>query len=154
MTKSIEERFLEKCGPQLPSGCIEWQAWRLPHGYGMLRLGAATAGRILAHRYAYERANGEIPEGMVVMHTCDNPSCVNAAHLRVGTHRDNTQDMVTKKRHGWRVKTPWQKLNSEDAKAIKQLRQQGFTQQKIADRYGVSRPLISLLLKGELSYSL
>ena len=153
MSKSIDERFLLKCGPKLASGCIEWQAHRMKTGYGSIRLGPASAGRVLAHRYAYERINGSIPSGLVVMHTCDNPACVNPEHLQIGTPKQNTADMISKGRHGWRDKTPWQKLSKADASAIKELSKQGFTQQRIADQFGVSRPLISMLINGALQYA-
>jgi len=153
MVKSIDKRFDAKCGPKTDSNCIEWKATKMKTGYGFIRIGPASAGHILAHRYSYERTYGPVPKGMVVMHSCDNPSCVNPEHLRVGTHKENTTDMVCKNRHGWRVKTPWQKLDSNDAKSIRLLRQQGFTQQKIADQFNVSRPLISLILNGKINYS-
>lgn len=151
--KSLAERFAAKCGPLLENGCIEWQASKLKGGYGHIRPGGCAA-HDLAHRVAYELAKGPIKDGQIVMHTCDNPSCVNPDHLVAGTSKQNTADMVSKKRHGWREKTPWQKLSRADAKRIIDLRMEGMTQQKIADMYQVSRPLISLLENGKLQYSL
>ncbi len=149
--KTLQERFQAKVGPKLPNGCMEWQGWKLPHGYGGIRLGSKVSdGQDLAHRVAFRFVHGEIPAGKVVMHTCDNPSCVNVDHLRLGAQLDNVHDMVSKKRHSWRDGQPWQKLSVADVDAIRKLYADGNTQQDIADLYCVSRPLISLHLNGKL----
>jgi hypothetical protein len=89
---TIEQRFWRKV--RLGSGCWEWQGARNPR-YGHIH----TDGRnIAAHRYAYELAYGPIPKGTVVMHTCDNPGCVRADHLKLGTQADNLADCRRKGR--------------------------------------------------------
>jgi len=75
--------------------CIESPFHRTPTGYAML---GRKGRKLYAHRVAWEEANGPIPEGMCVLHRCDNPPCVNPEHLFLGTHRDNTQDMLAKGR--------------------------------------------------------
>lgn len=75
------------------SECIEWSGRRMPSGYG--RVG----GQRYAHRVAWESAHGPIPQGMSVLHRCDNPSCINIEHLFIGTQRDNMADCVSKGRH-------------------------------------------------------
>lgn len=156
MTKfssTFMERFSAKIGPSMANGCREWKGTKLPQGYGLIRRGSAKDGFILAHRAAFLLAKGQIGDGMVVMHLCDNPSCVNPDHLSMGLQKDNVADMVRKNRHGWRVKTPWQKLSHEDALQIKLLRAQGWTQQQVADKFCVSRTLISLMEHGKLQYA-
>ena len=75
-------------------------------GYGAVSFGPKeNRYRMGAHRYAYAMANGVNPGVMDVMHTCDNPSCVNPDHLRIGTRSDNMRDCVQKGRHF----TPWRK---------------------------------------------
>lgn len=51
-----------------------------------------------AHRVAYEKFVGPIPDGMVVMHICDQPACINTEHLRLGTQRENIYDCIAKNR--------------------------------------------------------
>lgn len=76
--------------------CIEWQGARTVFGYGKFKRGGKM---FAAHRVAYEDARGPIPEGMCVMHICDNPPCVNPEHLRLGTYSENNQDAYDKGRH-------------------------------------------------------
>jgi len=67
--------------------------------YGALGVGSKPKEvRFKAHRIAWEIFFGPIPEGMKVLHTCDNPPCVNPFHLFLGTQKDNTQDAIRKGR--------------------------------------------------------
>jgi hypothetical protein len=109
--------------------------------------------RSTAHRAAWILKRGPIGPEILVLHSCDNPSCVNVDHLFLGSPKDNTDDMVAKRRHGWRNGTPWQKLNAVDGERIHDLRIAGLTQQAIADYMGVSRPLISLIESGKIQHS-
>ena len=79
------------------SECWVWIGYRDAFGYGQIGIG----GRKLefTHRLAWQLANGPIPAGLLVLHTCDNPPCVRPSHLFLGTHADNTADMMAKGRH-------------------------------------------------------
>src|SRR5690606_33099234 len=87
---------------------------------------------------------GEIPDGMVVCHTCDNPSCVNPHHLFLGTPADNNQDRTRKGRtvapvgeeHGL------SKLTEKQVLEIRELANEGMTKAAIARQYGVDRGTI------------
>jgi len=89
---TLAERFVRYLTPGAPDACWEWQGTINNRGYGKLD-------RLYAHRFAYQQANGPIPPGLEVMHSCDNPPCCNPSHLSVGTHTDNMKDMARKGRH-------------------------------------------------------
>ena len=76
-------------------GCWIWQAGTCKDGYGQISYGSKT---YRAHRLSYEAYIGKIPKGLIIMHSCDNPLCVNPKHLLLGTHQDNTDDKIKKGR--------------------------------------------------------
>lgn len=80
----------------LSSGCWEWAGYCNPDGYGQRKINGKT---LRAHRMSYTVYSGEIPEGLCVLHKCDNPKCCNPEHLFIGTHSDNMKDMWDKNRH-------------------------------------------------------
>lgn len=99
MQIAIEERFWRFVAPMMDDrGCWEWSGNRTPKGYG--QMASHRQGHpVMAHRVSYQIHSGPIPEGMCILHKCDNRSCVNPTHLRVGTYADNTRDMYDKGRH-------------------------------------------------------
>lgn len=94
---SLEERFWRRV-IKAETGCWLWKGSATQAGYGTIRLGGVEKGVTLAHRLSYEMHHGDIAPGNFVMHSCDNPRCVNPAHLRQGTPRDNMLDMMEKGR--------------------------------------------------------
>lgn len=119
-----------------PSGCWEWNGDRNPAGYGIV-LGK------LAHRVEYERAKGHIKPGLVLLHGCDNPPCVNPAHLRPGTRAENTADMYAKKRA--RPFGRDQKLTPAQSNDVAERYLAGQDAADLAHEFGVSRSYVTSL---------
>lgn len=139
----LGERFWQKVFVQSPDECWEWQGARQLAGYGRFTLEDGRLG--LAHRASYELHYGPIPEGMFVCHTCDNPACVNPAHLWLGTHQDNMDDRTAKHRHRSGDTHPRSKLTADDVENIRANRM-NLTGQEMAALYGVANTTISAVL--------
>ena len=92
-----EEAFLARTEPLCWSDCIVWTGTTTPKGYGQLRVN----GRMTrAHRYAWEREHGPIPDGMYVDHICYVRSCVNTEHLRLATPQQNSANRSAVRKNG------------------------------------------------------
>ena len=162
-----EDRFwakVDKSGG--PDACWLWMASRNRKGYGGFRIGRRI---FKTHRIAWTLANGSIPHdgshnGICACHRCDNPSCVNPAHLFLGTNAQNNKDKESKGRgnpargdkNGARIHPERMlrgeaqtnsKLKTEQAIGIRALYDTGrFTQKELADTFNVSRTLISFII--------
>ncbi len=127
-----------------PSGCWDVQGHALHSGHVQLTEGSPNRGdyhRTRAHVFAWEQAHGQrVPRGFVVMHTCDNPRCVNPDHLRLGTQRDNILDSIRKGRYNAFGR---QKLNAEQVREIRARAATGERQKDIAASFGIARHSVS-----------
>jgi hypothetical protein len=134
--RPLEERFWEKVD-KTPH-CWEWIGRKDADGYGQFKLRRDKHSR--AHRLSYQMANGEIPEGLIVLHTCDNPSCVRPDHLYAGTHQQNGQDRSSRGRYRNRPATEMKR--GLTAETVVKIRQDTRNNYVIAKDYGVSESTI------------
>lgn len=142
--QSLEEKLARH--RVVRDGCWGWSASKSIYGYGWIRHGSKT---MLAHRAAYEVANGQIPDGMVVRHACDNPECTNPAHLLLGTHADNVADKMARGRQYRGDRHLACKVKEADLPLARKLREQGLSWGKISKRFGVSRDAVRQRLAKE-----
>lgn len=126
--------------------CWEWTRGKHRFGYGWFHNGRKT---VTAHRYSYELHFGPIPEGMGVLHRCDNPSCVRPDHLFLGTQADNNADKVRKGRQHRGEGTGGAKLCADDVRQIRELYAAGLTQIKIAESFGICRENVGQIVRRE-----
>jgi len=140
----LVERFSEKWELNTETGCWEWTASMVPRGYGQIK-DPGTRANYIAHRLSYLIHYGEIPTGMCVCHTCDNPKCVRPTHLFLGTKKDNNQDAAAKGRSTMHNA----KLTEEKVLAIHKMAEEGVSQGKIGRNFGVGQATIWKILHGE-----
>lgn len=115
------DRFNRKWHLNSLTGCWIWTARRDNDGYGVM-WGGRELGKednIQAHRVAWMLHRGQIQEGMLVCHHCDNRACVNPDHLFLGTEADNSHDMVKKGRSRKGKDLPWTRLSPQDVRDIR-----------------------------------
>ena len=111
----------------------------MPNGYGQVHVKGKTA---YAHRVAWELANGPLPVGAFILHSCDNRRCVNPDHLRIGTFQDNMDDMTARFRHAHGDRNGHAKLTVDEVRTIRVM---GGTQKEIADHFGIAQGLVSMI---------
>lgn len=140
--RPLETRFWEKVKRGAPDECWEWQGSLDTCGYGLIRL-ERSRGLAKAHRLSYELHHGDIPLGMSVCHTCDNPKCVNPKHLWLGTAQQNAHDRDTK----GRFISHNAKYTKYQYQLAKELRNQGLKLTEIADKIGVNVNSLGHLLR-------
>ena len=118
-------------------------------GYGVIGLGRSHEGTAKTHRAAWKLYNGEIPEGMNVLHKCDVPCCCNPKHLYLGTLKDNSRDCVSRGRNfvpdNRGERATWSKLKLEDVREIRTKLMRGTD---YARKYGVSKSAIYQIWAG------
>jgi len=138
--KTMMERFYDKIDLIPFSTCWYWSGYLDKNGYGSLKINKSTK---RAHRISYEIHKEPIPSGLIVMHSCDTPTCVNPDHLLVGTYAENSADMVKKGRSNSArgERSGSSKLKEKDIIEIRDLLNV-IPKNKIAALYGVNRGVI------------
>jgi hypothetical protein len=136
--------------------CWLWMGTRDKDGYGKYHHNYHS---FLAHRKAYELTFGEIPDGLYVMHKCNNPPCVNPDHLELGTNRENMLHCIQSGRHVWQVhpecaqkgeKRANAKLKEKQVLSIRDLYTQGgYSHRKLGEMFGVSHTVIQRIIAGK-----
>lgn len=96
--RPLADRFWEKVRRADGDSCWEWTGATMQGGYGKIHSGGLDGRLIGAHRASWELANGPVPSGMYICHSCDHPPCVRPDHLFIGTPTENFQDMRRKGR--------------------------------------------------------
>jgi len=147
LPRTFRARFwdnIEK--PNGNNGCWIWQGWVRPNGYGSITVDGISH---MPHRLAYQLKYGEIPEGLMVLHSCNNRLCMNPTHLRIGYHQDNMDDMTRADRQAKGSRNGAAKLTEDEVFEIKALlRRNVHTYKEIGDMYGMSRSAIKDIKTG------
>ena len=141
----LAERFWAKVDIRGPDQCWPWRHYTNNRGgYGVISVDDKHK---LAHRVAWEIANGCVPADVCVCHRCDNPPCCNPAHLFLGTHADNVADRDAKDRQAWGIDLPQAKLTRGRVLMIRAMWASAtYAQQELGAIFGVSRALVSLIV--------
>lgn len=145
--KFTKERFLARILPTY-SGCWIWVGDTFVAGYGRLGVNGI---QVLAHRLSWELHRGPIPRGLLVMHSCDDPECVNPEHLSLGTDADNSRDKIAK----GRANAPRgalagrAKLTEGQVREMRILHKFGIRVQWLARHYCVNAGTVSHILSGK-----
>ncbi len=146
---TFQERFWVKVDRRGPNDCWPWTAAVNEHGYGVMRPpGKRTGPAIKAHRVSAEFAGMAI-DGLDVLHSCDNPPCVNPAHLRTGTAAENSRDMVRRWRSCYGERQNHAKLTEAQVLEIRERRAAGEMRNALAAEFGVSGSTISNIANGQ-----
>jgi hypothetical protein len=142
-------RFWSKVNKNNINGCWEWVGGFDQNGYGSFWINGKHVG---AHRISWSIENGEIKAGYHILHTCDNPRCVNPGHLYSGTHQENMKDRNNRNRQSFLKGelNGMAKLNKQKVTEIKELLLNGkLKTSEIANRFGVTAAQIRYIKRGK-----
>lgn len=151
--KKQKARFLAKLDKSGDRWMWTGYVMPAPDGYGMFRVGGRMQ---VSHRVSWTIHNGAIPDGMSVLHRCDNAPCVNPRHLFVGTQKDNMRDCA-KKGRTWPQRNPGlvkrgeghgaAKLSAADVRKTRKTYGSGQSQAKFGELFGITQTAISSIVR-------
>ena len=134
---------------QTTNGCLEYAGAHNAFGYGVIRARRddGTHTMVAAHRAAWTVTHGAIPDGMLVLHRCDNPPCCNPDHLFLGTDADNMADKCSKGRQSREFELPHTKLSDAQVADLRhEYATSGLSQYALARQYGISQSHVSFIV--------
>ncbi len=150
LNKSFEKNVVRQ------EGCWDWKGSVSKGGYPVMTC-RRSIGPDRGHKASWIIHKGEIPKGMFVCHSCDNPICTNPEHLWLGTHKQNNDDKISKGRAKYQQppimkgdENPSRKLCSEQVKEIRNLLAKGFTCVEISKKFNVHQKTISRIKCGHM----
>ena len=149
----VASRFWPKVDKRSDGECWPWLG-SMSKGYGQLSAGQRGAAPLKAHRVSYEFAHGPIAHGLVIRHACDNPQCVNPAHLLAGSQRENVLDMVERNRVSPRSRENLaakqrRAFDEPHAEMIRTLAAAHMSRTEIGRLFGTDRSTVSLYTRGK-----
>lgn len=145
---TAHERFWSKVDRRGPDECWEWTAGKNPTGYGAFH--PQKNSTIGAHRWALgEKIGRALRSDEFACHRCDNPPCVNPAHLFVGTHVQNMADMRGKGRSSRGARRPNARLDHATVRSIRELAARGVPSRDLASKHRVSESAICMIIRGQ-----
>ena len=141
---TTEERFNAQYSKHF-NGCWIWHGTKVTRGYGQI----SSNGKIWrAHRLSWALHKGNIPAGVLVLHKCDNPSCVNPEHLFLGSVQDNVDDRIKKGRSARGSNMGSSKLTEANVHAIRERLSHAETHASIAASFDVTESAVSHIAAG------
>jgi hypothetical protein len=145
---TIAERLVSRL-VRTTAGCLEFTGARTADGYGRIGRGGRHAGWERTHRVAWEIVNGPVPDGMCVLHRCDNPPCCETTHLFLGTRVENNTDRDLK----GRTRAPdrhWaRRLTDEQVGELRRLAPEVGNYTELARRFGITQQHARNLVLGK-----
>ncbi len=141
---TLKERFMQKVDNDW-----HWIGAKNKDGYGQIKVDGVQMG---AHVISYELFNGSVPEGMFILHSCDDPSCVNPEHLRLGTHLENMKDRMKSGHYKNMIGSNNMNAKMSDSQVleIRNLYAEGnMSQSEIAKMFGIHQTQVSRYVRNE-----
>jgi hypothetical protein len=141
--------FDSRVSPEPNTGCWLWTGTADRKGYGFYRVPTVNGGgNRRAHRFAWEREHGEVPEGLFVCHRCDNPACVNVDHLFLGSAAENNADRKTKGRSACGERSGQARLSVPRVDEIRRRHRAGESAEALARAFGVGATTVLRVVHG------